>query len=193
MNLNKILLPAGGALLGYLSGDKDTALRNAAIGAAAGIGAKWLMRPALPAPSYPEGGEDLPPGLPPGLPTPEPQQESPFSRPITTTEQAPYDRPDYIPDTGEQEDWTGKDQFPVGASAILQQPFATSRNTMVDTIVKSENGNWVSYPHQEIYFESVGQMARDPRVHVAEIVDQTGTVAYWQMNPEDPAELQSYP
>jgi len=182
--ISKYLLPAGGAILGYLAGDKDTAVRNAMIGAGVGFGAKWLTKPSLlPA----NGQEDLPP--PPA--SQEPADVS--SVPQPNQEVLPYDRPDYIADTGEQEDWAGNDQFPEGAVAILQTPFAADRNVMVTEIVKMGNGNWVTQPGQHVYWTSVGNMARDPRVHVQEILDQNGTVAYWQQNPQNPTELQSYP
>lgn len=183
-NLNSMLLPAGGALLGYLASEKENSMRNALVGLAVGFGANWLMKPAAPS-AESEFLEDLPPELV----HEEEEEVSQGPPPIQT--QDPFESPDYIPDDGSAHDWTGKDQFPVGTIARFQAPFATSRNMMAVAAVKMNNGNWVTQPGQEVYWTSIGNLARDPRVHVLDVVDRTETQAYWQVGSSTP--LEAYP
>lgn len=182
MNINSLLLPAGGAILGYLASEKENSMRNALIGAAVGFGANWLMKPAAPSAGQ-EFVEDLPPAV-------IEYEEEEVATPPTTPEET-FDHPEYIPDDGQANDWVGRDSFPVGAVARFQAPFATSRGIMATRAVKMGNGNWVTQPGQEVYWTSVGKMARDPRVHILDIVDGSESVAYWQIGSATP--LEAYP
>lgn len=185
MNVNSLLLPAGGALLGYLASEKETSMRNALLGLAIGFGANYLLKPGAPSAEQ-EFLEDLPPG---DLSQEEERIETP---PVAQPEtQLPYDAPDYIPDDGGASEWVGKDQFPVGSIARFQAPFATSRSVMATVAVKMNNGNWVTQPGQEVYWTSIGRLARDPRVHVLDVVDGSQTVAHWQLGKDAP--LETYP
>ena len=184
MNINKILLPAGGALLGYLVSEKEKSTRNAMIGLAVGFGANYFLKPG--APSAGDIVEDLPPAMV------DPEEEEVLHGPPEIPQDVPpHEHPEYIPDNGEAEGWTGRDQFPVGTIARFQAPFATGRNTMAVAAVKMNNGNWVTQPGQEVYWTSVGRMARDPRVHVMDLVDGSQTQAYWQLGSDTP--LEAYP
>lgn len=179
MNLNNILLPAGGALLGYLASGKDDSMKNAFIGAGVGFAANWFLKPAAPSAAQ----EDLPPQE--SLPS-QPPQSGPSSGPAETPDETPpYEEPGYVPDDGESEEWVGKDPFPVGVIARFQSPFATSRTVMAVEAVKMSNGNWVTQPGQHVYWTSVGNMGRDPRAHVLDIVDPSRTKAYWQVGVDE--------
>ena len=191
MNMNALILPAGGALLGYLASEKDNSMRNALIGLAVGFGANWLMKPAAPS-----AGDKFIDDLPPQIVEREEEEVStppiyPDTQPGGVPGVDPYDQPEYIPDDGQASDWVGKDGFPVGAVARFQAPFATSRNVMATKAVKMGNGNWVTQPGQEVYWTSIGRLARDPRVHVLDVVDSSMTQAYWQIGSATP--LESYP
>lgn len=184
MNINSYLLPIGGAVLGYLVGDEETAIRNAAIGAGVGLAANYFMKPSAPVLE-----EDLPPqstdivpvedgGPAPEIPD-EPQQESPTGE------------PDYASDSGADSDWIGKDPFPVGAVARFAVPLQTSEGVAANFAVKTENGNWVSQPGSEMYWISIGSLARDSRVRILDVVDQSESTSFW--SPSDPQPLSTYP
>lgn len=182
MNINSLLLPVGGAVLGYLVGNKETAVRNSALGAAIGFAANWFMKPATA-----EQYEDLPPqGEMVPVDTEVYETPSPHYTPAPEPEDAGY-----IPDDGESSQWIGKDPFPVGAIARFVAPFATSASTQATHAVKMANGNWVTQPGQHVYWTSIGALARDVRVGVMDVIDTHAQTSYWTAS--DPQPLATYP
>jgi hypothetical protein len=195
VNINSYLLPIGGAVLGYLVGDKDTAVRNAVVGAGVGFAANYFMKPSLPMLQ-----EDLPPQN--GLgPNDDPGTSSMLLsaeeggpghvEPNDPQQPSPNGDPDYISDSGENSDWIGLDPFPVGAMARFGTPLQTSNSVVANVAIKTEMGHWVTHPGQEMYWSSVGRMARDGRVDVVDIVDQTLSTVFW--SPSDAQALATYP